>query len=144
MDTNRNLIPEMVCNLLSVTVLLLAPFILTGCGSNLASVTGTVTFDDRPLESGRIVFQATGESMAYGELGPDGRYTLIAGDQQGITPGEYIVTVATHEVGEITGRGNPPLTILITPARYGNKDTSDLRADVLPGHNKLDFELTSK
>jgi hypothetical protein len=112
-----------------------------GCGSDLAFVSGTISYQGKPLDTGRITFQGSGLPMAYGEVDSSGRYTLNTGEKQGITPGTYNVAIASYEIGEITGRGNPPAAKLITPAKYANMDTTDLKAEVVPGNNRFDFEL---
>jgi len=112
-----------------------------GCGSDLVDVSGTVTLDGTPLTAGRVVFQATGQPMAVGELGPGGKYTVKTGTRQGISPGNYTVTVSSYEVGQSTGRGNPPPARLITPAKYNNPKTSDLEAAVRPDNKTFDFSL---
>jgi hypothetical protein len=134
----------MKCNLVVQAALAVAMLGLAGCGSELVDVSGTVTLDGTPLASGRVVFQAPGKPMAVGELGPGGQYTVKTGTRQGIPPGDYTVTVSSYEVGQSTGRGNPPPARLVTPRRYNNVKTSDLEAAVRPANKTFNFSLTGE
>ncbi len=122
-------------------LLSLAAIAAVGCGSDLATVSGTVSYKGNPLENGRITFQGPGLPMAYAEIDSSGRYRLNTGEQRGVAQGEYRVAIASYKLGEITGRGNPPSAKLITPAKYAIVDTTDLKAEVGPGSNRFDFEL---
>jgi hypothetical protein len=133
----------MKSNLVAQAILAAALLGFAGCGSDLVDVSGTVTFDGTPLTSGRVVFQSPGKPMAVGELGPGGHYTVKTGTQHGIPPGDYTVTVSSYELGQSTGRGNPPPARLVTPAKYNNAKTSDLAAAVRPDNKTFDFSLTA-
>lgn len=119
-----------------------------GCsGPNAASVTGTVTLDGQPLTTGNVSFYPDGGSgaPAYGQIDANGRYSLSTGTDAGLAPGKYIaVVVATKDPPQpydATGSEVPPIPI--TPARYGNVQTSDLRFDVKAGNNDISLALQS-
>jgi hypothetical protein len=120
----------------------------TGCsGPNAASVSGTVTLDGQPLTTGNVSFHPDGGAgaPAYGQIDANGRYSLSTGTDAGLAPGKYVaVVVATKEPPQAydkTGSEVPPIPI--TPAKYGNTSTSDLRVEVKRGKNDVPLALQS-
>ena len=74
-----------------------------GCGGGAeekrAAVQGQVFYRGRPLAGGTIVFapdpgHGGRGPLAWGEIGPDGRYTLRTDDAAGAVVGWHRVTVA--------------------------------------------------
>ena len=72
----------------------------------------------------------------------DGSYSVKTGSDDGLPPGEYVVTVVSmtpppegvsREMGE-----------LLTPQRYGQRHSSDLKFAVESGKNVIDLELHSE
>lgn len=105
--------------------------LLTGCGSGnppTAPVTGTVTFQGKPLPAGTVIFTPTaGGPPATGEIQPDGTYTLTTfEDGDGAVPGTHGVAVSAVLVPE---EGLPEATALI-PMKYSSEQTSGLTAEV--------------
>jgi hypothetical protein len=130
--------PAIVCLLLSASI---------GCGGKPSSVTGRVTLDGAPLPRGTVTFHPTEHGgLAYGTIDPDGAYELKTGGQQGLTPGEYDVTVVATEPtpANLPAGATPPIGKRITPERYARPETTDLRAKVEPGANEIDLPLRSK
>jgi hypothetical protein len=80
---------------------------------------------------------------AAGIVDESGRYRLSTGRQDGIAPGDYVVTLAAVEV-KPSAPGRPANKRMITPLRYTSPKQSDLRAAVQPGRNRFDFDLTSE
>ena len=141
----------------ALSVILLS---LTGCGGSsdqpdLGQVQGTITFDGKPLGGVVVVFQPDSGRPARGRTDADGKYELTyIRDTLGTKVGHNRVEVAPSEEeddpaednvdpdspeGKRPGRfksGKPRI-----PARYNIK--SELEADVQPGENTFDFELTS-
>jgi hypothetical protein len=119
----------------------------TGCSPNAASVSGTITLDGQALAAANVSFHPDGGSgaPAYGQSDANGRYSLSTGSDAGLAPGKYVaVVVATKEPPQpydATGSEVPPIPI--TPAKYGNVSTSDLRVEVKPGKNDLPLALQS-
>lgn len=142
---------------LALTVMLLS---LTGCGGSgdqpdLGQVQGTITFDGKPLSGVVVVFQPDSGRPARGRTDAEGKYELTYIRQtQGTKVGHNRVEVAPSEEEDDTAdaeadtesvsnkrpgkfkSGKPKI-----PARYNIK--SELEADVQPGENTFDFELTS-
>ena len=83
--------------------LILASFvagIALGCGgSGFTTVTGTVTYDGKPLDNGyvTIIPDGPGES-ASGQIGSDGKFTLTTfRPDDGVKPGNYKVRIASYK-----------------------------------------------
>lgn len=138
-------------------VLLIAIF-LAGCGGPdrppMAEATGTVTFQDQPLEGATVVFAPTsGERVATGETDDAGRFTLgTFGHEDGAIIGDHRVTViarhavARDESGGSSMPGGPtaakPSGPRI-PTRYFDPESSGLTAAVTDGgDNDFQFDLT--
>jgi len=117
---------------------------LAGCGRSgpvLVPVTGRVTFDGRPVETGEIIFRAVDGSVASG-AGP-----IAAGRYEARVPvGSKRVEVSATRQGAVRpekpgGSGEPPPAEMYVPDRYNAK--SEITADVTAaGPNEFDFELT--
>jgi hypothetical protein len=137
-----------VAGLLSITSTCLT---LSGCGNGLAQVSGQVTLDGQPLRGGRdgarvtVQFQpADGAGVtAVGLADEDGQYEIATGSQEGIPPGDYLVTcVATAVVSSNNASGQPAFRQLADP-RFANAKTSGLRFTVQAGRNEFDIPLVS-
>jgi hypothetical protein len=120
----------------------------TGCfGPNAASVSGTVTLDGQPLAGGNVSFHPDGGSgaPAYGQSDANGRYSLSTGSDTGLAPGMYVaVVVATKEPPQpYDAKGGEIPPIPITPAKYADVSTSDLRVEVKAGRNDIPLALQS-
>jgi len=131
---------------------------LSGCAGSsdqpdLGQVSGTVTLDGKPLSNVVVVFQPDVGRPASGRTDADGRYELtyirstlgtkVGHNRVEIAPSEE-EDVAGEDAGEVDtpmgrrrGRSRKPKV----PYRYNIK--SELEADVQPGANTFDFELTS-
>ncbi len=57
-----------------VTLLLTGCFVvlLAGCGSSSSTVSGTITFDGKPLNSGFVLFQPSQGTVQSANIQPDG------------------------------------------------------------------------
>jgi hypothetical protein len=120
--------------------------VLAGCGGG-GSVSGKVTLDGQPLTSGTVTFHPVGSGpTAIGTIGTDGRYELRIGDDRSVPPGDYLVTVeateaVTSEPSAAPAKGPPPPPRRLTPEKYAEKDTTDLRFTVKSGGNTIDLPL---
>ena len=124
---------------------------LVGCGSNLATVTGTVTLDGQPLAgsdkmSGTVQFSPEGGrgATAVGNLDQSGRYHLSTGSRVGVLPGKYLVSVSAVEIIPPKIAGEAGSGRLATPPRYADAKSSGFTADVAPGKNIFDYALSSQ
>jgi hypothetical protein len=136
--------------LLSVAILLV-PF--SGCGNNLADVSGTVTLDGQPLRGGgdsgiraTVVFQPVSGSAvgAVGIVDENGRYQLSTGSEEGAPPGDYLVTCSATQIIPPKQPGGTPTGRRITDPKYANAKTSGLQFTVEPGNNQFDIALESR
>jgi len=114
-----------------------------GCGSGLVDVEGRVTLDGEALESGTVVFTAEDKPMAVGELGDDGRYRLRTGEDPGVLPGDYQVSISAYRTRASVDGSGEPIPELLTPAKYNNAATSGLTAAVGGGDDEINFDLST-
>lgn len=126
-----------------LTSLLLCLVALTGCGGDgRLGLSGSVTVDGQPLDSGVISFTpaAGTEANSAGTGIEGGRYRIPA--EKGLIPGAYRVRIQAYEP---TGRmvedpqfGTAPETVML---RF--TETESLRAVVASdGPNRFDFALS--
>jgi hypothetical protein len=136
-----------------VTLTLLGALILgCGSGSKTASVSGRVTYKDKPVPNANVSFtpeEGTGRAAA-GLTDTAGRYTLgtfTASD--GAPPGKYRVHITAYgpsrpaKPGE-TGSGMPGEMMTgdpLIPKKYFQPDTSGLTHEVKRGRNTANFDL---
>jgi hypothetical protein len=124
---------------------------LVGCGSNLSSVSGTVTLDGKPLAgsdklSGTVQFSPEDGrgTIAVGNLDQSGRYNLSTGSRVGVLPGKYLVSVSAVEIIPPKIAGEAGSGRLTTPPRYADAKSSGFTAEVAPGRNTFDYALSSQ
>jgi hypothetical protein len=97
----------------------------------LTVVRGKVTYLERPVAGGSIVFIPDEERGASGtpvhaEIQADGTYSIRTGEHAGIRPGAYRVTVRSAGIVSPGGGFGPPET----PERYSDPRTSGLSCKV--------------
>ena len=117
-----------------------------GC-SGEARVSGTVTFDNQPLNTGVVSFHPVGTGpVALGKIDDSGRYTAVVGSGAGLPPGDYVVTVVANEplIPPKDPRMAPSPGKRITPEKYATKEKSDLKYTVTSGSNTIDLSIRSK
>jgi len=138
------------------SAILFGTLVLAGCGEGLpptVPVSGQVSWQGKPLGSGRIVFypQEIAEGLsrrpAIAELDRQGRFqlsTFRTGD--GVVPGAYHVCVFSYTSDQTTAEDDVsiPETIWRIPARYGDPQQSGLTAEIPSGSEplSLNFELS--
>lgn len=141
--------------------LLVVALILAGCdaaddGVALVPVQGTVTLDDKPLESALVSFIPNGQTLGQGGIAhtdANGQFKLATHDmkRKGVPVGDYKVIIskplnpdgtpfsATEEVGLMDSNARESL-----PAIYSDFERTTLSASVQAEGAKLDFKLSSK
>lgn len=126
-------------------VLAAIPLLSLGCGPSgpeIASVEGTVTLDDKPLEGALVMFYPkAGGRPAAGRTDASGHYELqYSQGRSGALPGEHDVTISTVRDGDPdAGVDSAPERL---PAKYNVK--SELTATVETDDNVIDFKLDSQ
>jgi hypothetical protein len=128
----------------------LAVALVAGCEPSVGTVTGKVTFGDKPVTEGMVSFiSANGQTITTG-IGPDGSYRAVQ-----VPVGEVKVLVLppppsaeelqSRKVKEKERRTGPPpvpKSASPIPARYGDSLTSGLSLNVKAGMNPFDIPLT--
>jgi hypothetical protein len=113
-------------------------FVGTGCGRSdgLATVTGMVRLDGKPLAGAQVQFTLEGQPPSYGRTDANGYYEMRRTRAVSGAP------IGTNRVMVRTFRdlGNRILPETL-PARYNTR--SQLVYDVKAGSNRIDLELTS-
>jgi hypothetical protein len=115
------------------------------------AVSGRVTYQGKPVETGMISFtrleQNAGGGLvrpATGDLQADGSYTMKTfRDGDGVLPGDYSVSVVSFDYSG-NRDASQKLPSLI-PAKYGSPETSGLKVKVPSddsGSLRFDFDLT--
>jgi hypothetical protein len=115
---------------------------LSGCSQNgpeLATVTGTVTLDGKPLEHAIVTFQPASGRPSFGTTDEQGKYAMgYSLDHSGVVAGRnrvFIRTQTENDEGRVVRKE-------VIPAKYNDK--SELVADVELKANVIDFALTSQ
>jgi hypothetical protein len=76
---------------LPVAALCLAIAPLSGCGFKSASLSGTVTYQGKPLTGGSVILYCEDQQIVRGIISPDGAYSI-----PNVPRGPCRVTVKTH------------------------------------------------
>jgi hypothetical protein len=112
---------------LLTTAALLSAGPVAFAGEELASVSGQVTLDGRPLPTGKVFIHLSEDEFAGGRI-KDGRFHL-----RRVPVGAYKVTV------ELLIDGKNAI-----PPRYALEKQSALRIEVQKGKNEYNLTLVSK
>ena len=135
-------------------LLLVFVVLSAGCGSGLATVSGTVSYEGKPVEEGAINFTPhDGKTAAAGGMIKDGKYYVTE-----VPPGKKLVEIigtkkvdfassseeAMRRAQEMAAKGNN--TGLVDPADTIPTDAEGNRQEVelVPGSQTKDFSLTKK
>lgn len=133
--------------------------VLAGCGAkakdepDLAAVSGKVTLDGTPVQSGNIAFlpdesKGTKGPASTAIINDKGEYTLMSsGGRSGAIVGHHKVALECPQAGSSSdgNSGGSPAVKCNIPAKYRVAETSGLTANVTAGKpNTIDFDLKSK
>lgn len=121
---------------------------VAGCSSSgglpTAKVTGKVTYRDKPVPNGTVMFVPEGDKpAATGEIQPDGTYELStygAGDGAVLGPHTVMIT-AVAEMADALPEQRSGTPALLVPLKYANNNTSGLTAEVKDEPNTFNFDL---
>ncbi|MBN1909697.1 MAG: hypothetical protein JW818_08160 [Pirellulales bacterium] len=118
-----------------------------GCGRagpRMATVSGVVTLDGKPLSQGRVLFVAERGLGANGEIDEQGRFTLATDGRIGASVGRHrIAIVSVRQVPPSPGERLSGAEWLI-PRHFGAPDQSGLEYDVQEDANTILIELSTK
>ncbi len=117
---------------------------LSGCGADSAEVSGNVTKQGQPVGGASIVFANQSDANAPGYTGvaePDGKYLLYPGDESGVKPGKYRVTVTwwTLRDGSPLPEGEEGASLRDSGQAVKHEVTFE--KDVTPGANTIDLPV---
>ncbi|QDV59109.1 carboxypeptidase regulatory-like domain-containing protein [Rosistilla oblonga] len=122
------------CFLVTVALTLM----ISGCGPDTGGrvgVTGTVTFQGQPLDSGNIQFDAVDGSGMTGAAITDGKYSVPA--ETGVIPGEY--TVRVSKAGDDAAAPKP-----VAGEAPGDPGAFSPREEMIPEEYNLQSKLTTQ
>jgi hypothetical protein len=126
-----------------------------GCDTSTPQhpVTGTVTYQGKPVEGANVQFIPSGEGMpGNGVTDASGKFTLATAGKPGAPAGDYKVTVVKVSGG--SGGSGPPSpedmkkmgtsgmkSQSFLPGVYGSVQSTTLKATVKAGTNDVPLEL---
>lgn len=138
----------------AVKALIICLLLCAGCGKEdgptYAKVTGKVTLDGKPVQSGTVYFMPSGGTeggAAIGRIDKEGNYTLTGPRGKGIVIGSHKVALKCPEEGsgpdsgQNPNAGAPPCKI---PSKYADLNKPILSKTVGEGDNVIDIELSTK
>jgi hypothetical protein len=126
-----------------VALLLLALYILAGCGGKTVPINGRAKFKDgsdvSALQGYEVNLQAEGGgASSYGTIEPDGMFKISTfGQNDGAVPGTHRVTVTPSASPD---PDKPPPKPVIPP-KYGEFETSGLTVEIKPGQSEVELQL---
>jgi len=131
--------------------LILGCLLVAGCGSEMPSVSGVVTFEGKPLAEGTLQLFPVGQTPGRGAAATIKAGSYAISDEKNLAPGEYRVSItATRETGRSYRNPEPqpgepamlPEMVQYVPASFNTK--SKLQVKIEAEKNKHDFSLTDK
>jgi hypothetical protein len=139
----------------ALAILLLAASAgIVGCGTNGATVTGKVTYRDRLVTSGEVMFiTQDGKASAHTPVQPDGTYKAenvplgrLKVSLQNPLPLHYQQVQkkpkgTAEENSELQEAAKKAALYVPTPPKYADPDQSGLTAEVKSGKNEYNLEL---
>ena len=119
--------------------------LLAGCGPSYdATISGTVTMDGSPLTKGTVSFHPTaGGPVATGTIQSDGAFEVQTATTEGLSPGEYKVTVVATDPPPPSPTGEELPGILLTAPEFGRLDTTPLTYTVEAGANSFEIPVSA-
>lgn len=130
-------------NVALILLIMTLPLASLGCSSNdpnLATVTGQVNINGKPIKGARIVFQPPKPmSPSYGETDADGKYELrFNATKKGAHKAEHLIRIYTGGLRPQDDGTEKQMPELIAD-KYNSEST--LKRTVKAGSNQIDFDL---
>jgi hypothetical protein len=120
-----------------------------GCGKRTATITGKVTYNNKPVTSGEVVFLAQdGHASVHAPIRPDGSFTVtnapvgpvqVAVDNP--PPTKVQATSKNRHDPEVREAWQQAAHYVATPPKYGDPKQSGLNFDARPGSNEYNITL---
>ena len=118
----------------------LAGLLLASCGARTGTVSGTVTYDGKPIPDGYLVFQPVGPGKGFGVKVSEGGFYKVTAPY-----GKYIVRISAEKLVPLPGGadiyGEKVQLQQYLPDKYNGNST--LTAEI-PAAGPVDFDLKSK
>src|SRR5262245_4474484 len=130
-----------------LTAVLLLTALLAGCRGGVYPVEGQVVWEDdspaKELAGSHVVFDLPEKKThARGIVGADGSFRLTTNKpDDGAPPGEYKVLIVEANRKPLGGPDSTALAPGVIDSRYASPTTSDLRATVQAGSNKITLKV---
>ncbi len=118
--------------------------LVAGCsgGPEFGDVSGTVSYDGKPVEDGSITFTPTdGKGQGGGGTIKDGKYTakVSLGTMKVNISGSKVV--GKKKVYNTPNSPEMPITEEILPNKYSDRNKTELTFEVKPGPGEKNWEL---
>ncbi|WP_437222419.1 hypothetical protein SH661x_002769 [Planctomicrobium sp. SH661] len=132
--------------------------VIPGCGRvtdplpNLVSVSGTVSYDGKPLEQGDVKFvpkDPINGDAAIGTIRNGAFHMVTTVSSPGVRVGTYTVAITSYDMDSESARKMPlpgenvKVLPALIPEKYGNPLTSGFVVEVVPGMKSLRYDLQS-
>lgn len=119
---------------------------VVGCGARKPVLSGLVTLDGKPLNSGDMqFFPVAGDGQTSSAfIGADGRYrTEVSPTKMRVVIHVSKVVKTVKMYDNVPDSPTTEIREEVLPARYSDMNKSELIVDIKPGENQKDFELKS-
>ena len=119
---------------------------ICGCSNsgNIGAVEGTVTVDGVPADRATVSFYPTEGRPSLGYTDQSGHYTLIySRDAKGAVIGQHKVTISTELEKDYMDGADQEERKETMPAKFLDRDTTELTATVESGDNEINFDFKS-
>ena len=117
---------------------------LLGCGPSVTEVSGTVTFKDRRLTSGSVIFVGQDGESSSSAIAEDGSYRIekapIGLVRIGVASHPRLPSGLIKRPGQASASRKDPKDSTI-PKKYENHETSGLDYTVERGSNTINIDL---
>src|SRR5262245_8865379 len=131
---------------------------LAGCSGGGPTLTGSVTFDNKPLTDAQVSFESRQDTKLGGfsaKTDAEGKFEVKADLRAGraIKPGKYVVLIKKfvdkkgkvpneEDFGQLEAAGD---LVNVVPPEYSDQERALITVDITPGTTNLQpFQLTSK
>lgn len=138
------------CFLLAASGLIVTMVFVAGCGKSDSSgrlaISGSVTFQGKPLDQGNIQFTSadpSGKQAISGGMIKDGKFSVPA--DKGLPPGKYRVRITSTDAGSAAAPAMPgdpaPVAKERIPPEYSGPDSKQEVTVTAGGKNDFQFDV---
>jgi hypothetical protein len=135
----------------SCTLFLVTLVMVPGCGGpTKGSLSGSITYADKPVKIGKILAWGGDGSVREGDINPDGTYQV-----NDVVAGAITLCILSANPAETPERKEPgapksdapkvnPKDWFPIPVEYTDVKASPLKTTITSGANKYDIKMTKK